>query len=148
MVLTPLTPIVQDTAGVVGGVWVGDGGGAVVGDGNRDKDGDRTRAIAGAGVVVEATPPFACTLVCATIWVGVLDTPTIPFSGAGLCSGRLGSDALSSGQLGGRACCWGQGSGCVVGYCYSGCCSVSVVVVAVSCCCVVLFVVVLSFVCC
>ena len=61
------TPIAQDTAGVVGGVWVGDREGAVVGD----EDGDGVGAIAGAGVVMEATPPFTCALVCAFVWVGV-----------------------------------------------------------------------------
>ena len=91
--LTPLTPIVQDGTGVVGGVQVGDGERAVVGD----RDGDGAGAIAGAGVVVEATPPFTCALVRATVWAGVLDTPTIPFSGAGMFLGQLGSSALSSG---------------------------------------------------
>ena len=87
--LTPLTPIAQDATGVVGGVWVGDGGRAVVGD----EDGAGT--IAGAGVAVKATPPFTCTLVCATVWVGVSDTPTILFSGTGssFLSGRLNSGA-------------------------------------------------------
>ena len=102
---TPLTPIVQDAAGVVGGVWVRDKEGAVVGDG----DGDGVGAIAGAGVVVEATPPSTCVLVHASVRVGVLDTPTIPFSGARTFPGRLGSSALSSGRLGGGACCWGWG---------------------------------------
>ena len=88
---TPLTPIAQDATGVVGGVRVGDEEGAVMGDG------DGAGAIAGAGVVVEATPPSTCALVHASVRVGVLDTPTIPFSGAGTFSGRLGGDALSSG---------------------------------------------------
>ena len=61
--ITPLTPIVQDAAGVVGGVQVRDREGAVVGDRDRDKAG----AIAGAGVVVEATPPFTCVLVRAFV---------------------------------------------------------------------------------
>ena len=125
--LTPLTLIVQDVTSMVGGVQVRDEEEAVVGN----RDGDKTGAIAGAGVVVEATPPFTCTLVRASVWVGVLDTPTIPFSGAGLCLGQL---ALFSGQLGSRACCWGWESGYVVGCYYSGCCCVIVVVVAVSCC--------------
>jgi len=92
-VITPLTPIAQDAAGVVGGMQVGDGEGPVVGDG----DGDGAGAIAGAGVVVEATPPSTCALVRASVRVGVLDTPTIPFSGAGTFLGRLGGGALSSG---------------------------------------------------
>ena len=109
-------------------------------------DGEGVRAIAGAGVVVEATLPFTCTLVHA-VWVGVSDTPTIPFFRARTFSGRLGGSALSSGLLGGRAYCWGQESGCIIGCCCSGCCSIIVVVVAVSCCCVRLFVVDLLFVC-
>ena len=128
--ITPLTPIAQNAAGVVGGVRVGGREGAVMGNGDEDGAG----AIAGAGVVVEATPPFTCALVRASVWVGVLDTPTIPFSGPG---SFLGGDTLSSGQLGGRACCWGWGSCCVVG---CGC-----VVVVVGCCCILLFVVVMSF---
>ena len=91
--LTPLTPIAQNTAGVVGGVWVRDRGRAVMGNEDEDKAG----VIAGAGVVVEATPPFTCALVRASVWVDVLDTPTIPFSGAGMFLGQLGSSALSSG---------------------------------------------------
>jgi len=62
-VLTPLTPIVQDAASVVGGVQVRDERGVVVGDG----DGDRAGAIAGAGVVMKATPPFTCALVRASV---------------------------------------------------------------------------------
>ena len=87
--ITPLTPIAQDTASVVGGVQVGNKEGAVMGDG----DGDGTGAIAGAGVVVEATPPSTCVLVRAFVRVGVSDTPTIPFSRAGMFSGRLGGGA-------------------------------------------------------
>ena len=81
--LTLLTPIAQDAAGVVGGVRVGDGDGA--------------GAIAGTGVVVEATPPSTCVLVRASVQVGVSDTPTIPFSRARTFSGRLGGGVLSSG---------------------------------------------------
>ena len=91
---TPLTPIAQDAAGVVGGVRVGDEEGAVMGDG----DGDGAGAIAGAGVVVEATPPSTCVLVCASVQVAVSDTPTIPFSRSRTFLGRLGGGALSSGQ--------------------------------------------------
>ena len=134
---TPLTPIAQNAAGVVGGVWDGDGERAMMGD----RDGDGAGAIAGAGVVVEATPPSTCALVRASVRVGVLDTPTIPFSGAGTFLGRLGGSALSSGRLGGRAYCWGWGSCCVV-----GCgCVVVVVAVVVGCCCILLLVVVMSF---
>ena len=87
--------------------------------------------IAGAGVVVGATLPFTCTLVCVFVWVGVLDTPTIPFSGAKTFSGWLGGSVLSLGQLGSRACCWSQGSCCVVGCCC--CCCVVVIVVVIVC---------------
>ena len=93
-----------------------------------DRAGDTARvgaAAAGAGVVVRATPLFTST----RAWVGVLSTPIIPSTGAGTSFSCLGRLALSSGQLGSRACCWGQKSGCVV-----GCCCVIVVVVAVSCC--------------
>ena len=135
--ITPLTPIAQDAAGVVGGVWVRDGEGAVMGDGDRDG----ARAIAGAGVVVEATSPSTCALVRASVRVGVSDTPTIPFSRARTFSGRLGGGALSSGRLDSRACCRGRGSCCVV-----GCdCVVVVVAVVVGCCCILLFVIVMSF---
>ena len=136
-ILTPLTPIAQDAAGVVGGVRVGDEEGAVMGDG----DGDEARAIAGAGVVVEATPPSTCVLVRASVRVGVSDTPTIPFSRARTFLGQLGGSAFSSGRLGGRACCCGRGSCSVV-----GCdCVVVVVAVVVGCCCILLFVIVMSF---
>ena len=91
--LTPLTPIAQDVTGVVGGVQVRDGKRVVVGDGDEDGAG----AIAGASVVMEATPPFTCMLVRASVWVGVSDTPTIPFSRARTFSGRLGGGVLSSG---------------------------------------------------
>ena len=91
--LTPPTPITQYTTGVVGRVWVRDGKRVVVG--NEDRNG--VRPIAGAGLVVEATPPFTCMLVCAFVWVDVSDTPTIPFSGAGssFLSGQLGGSAAS-----------------------------------------------------
>ena len=46
-----------------------------------DENENRVKTIAGAGVGVEATPPFTCTLVCTSVWVGVLETPTIPFFG-------------------------------------------------------------------
>ena len=62
-----------------------------------DGDGNGARTIAGAGVVMEATPPFTCVLVHASVWVGVSDTPTIPFSRARMFSGQLGGGALSSG---------------------------------------------------
>ena len=52
-----------------------------------DRNGDKAGAIAGAGVVV-ATPPFTCTFVHDFVWVGVLDTPTIPFSGARMFLGQ------------------------------------------------------------
>ena len=65
--------------------------------------------------------------------MGVLSTPTIPSTGAGASFSCLG-------QLGCRACCWGQGSCCVVG---CGCVVVVVAVVIVGCFCVVLFVVLL-----
>ena len=133
--LTPLTPIAQDATGVVGRVWVRDRRGTMMGDG----DGNRVRVIAGAGVVVEATPPFPCMLVHVFVWVGVLDTPTIPFSGARTFLGWLGGGVLSSGQLGSRACCWGRESCCVVG------CVVVVVAAVVGCCCILLFVVVMLF---
>ena len=106
---------------------------------------------AGAGVVVQATPLFTST----RAWVGVLSTPTIPSTGAGASFSCLG-------RLGGRACCWGRGSCCVVGCgwvvvvaavvivgCF--CCCDWVVcwgcVVIVGCFCVVSFVVVLLFDC-
>ena len=71
----------------------------------------------------------------------MLSTPTIPSTGAGAFFSCLGRLALSSGWLGGRACCWDRGSCCVV-----GCgCVVVVVAVVVDCCCILLFVVVMSF---
>jgi len=86
-------------------------------------------AAAGAGVVIQATPLFTSI----RAWVGVLSTPT-------------GAEAsfFCLGQLGGKACCWGRGSCCVVG---CGCVVVVVAVVIVGCFCVVLFVVVLLFDC-
>jgi len=58
-----------------------------------DEDGDGAGAMAGAGMVVEATPSSTCALVRASVRVGVSDTPTIPFSRAGMFSGRLGGGA-------------------------------------------------------
>ena len=124
----------QDTADVVGVVMAGDrdGTGNRAGTARASMGGDRVgntagvgAAAAGAGVVIQATPLFTSTCT----WVGVLSTPTIPSTGAGAFFSCLGRLALSSGQLDGRACCWGRESGCVV-----GCYCVIVVVVAVSCC--------------
>ena len=116
-ILTPPTPITQDAADVVGVVMAGDrdGTGNRVGTAGAGMGGDRAgdtagvgAAAAGAGVVVWATPLFTST----HAWVGVLSTLTISSTGAGASFSCLG-------QLGGRACCWGRESCCVVG---CGCC--------------------------
>jgi len=126
---------VQDIADVVGVVIAGDRdgtgvraktAGVGVGDNRVSNTAGEGAAAAGAGVVVQATPLFTST----HAWVGVLSTPTIPFTGVGAFFSCLG-------WLGGRACCWGRGSCCVIGY---GC---VVVVVIVGCFCVLLFVVIL-----